>query len=137
MYQYHATMYAFVYIHYTCARCWSKMFLGMEKLHPILLNIDSKFTMHDFTSSKTDWNIIFQCSDTCCDVKRVWTLLKNVRIKMACNDLYIKFFVTHFHYFVPKANEWKQFVQVLDFFTDLDFFQQLIRNFESFLFLLS
>ena len=35
------------------------------KSHTVLLYIDSIFSMQDFTSSKTDLNINFQCSDTC------------------------------------------------------------------------
>ena len=45
------------------------------KLHTVLLYIDSIFTIQGFTFSQTDWHIIFQCSDTYCDVKRVGTLL--------------------------------------------------------------
>ena len=45
------------------------------KLHTVLLYIDSIFTKQDYITFKNDWNIIFQCSTTYCDVLRVGTHL--------------------------------------------------------------
>ena len=47
----------------------AEKYFGHEiKLHTVLLYIDSIFTTQDSISSKTDWNIVFQCSDTYCDL---------------------------------------------------------------------